>query len=51
MFARSVNRWSALATAVLFLGDQFSMPGQQRLGRNDGGDIRQKLPSQPFLRG
>jgi hypothetical protein len=39
---------SALATAVVFLGDQLSMPGQQGLGRDNGSELRQKFPAQSF---
>ena len=39
---------SALPTAVVLLGNQLSMPGQQRLGRDNRGHLGQNLPSQAF---
>ena len=33
---------------IVFLSDQFAMPGQQSLWRDDGGDLHQKPPSQAF---
>jgi hypothetical protein len=38
----------ALAAAIVSLSDQLAMPGQQSLGRDDGGDLHQQLPSQAF---
>src|SRR5450759_4087184 len=39
---------SALPTAVVLPGNQLSMPGQQRLGRDNRGHLGQNLPSQSF---
>ena len=36
---------SALATAVVLLGDQFPMPSQPGLACDNGSDLRQNLPS------
>ena len=35
----------ALRSAVVLVGNQLPMPGQQGLGRDNGGDLRQKPPS------
>ena len=36
----------AIGTAVIFLGDQFPMPRQQRFRCDDFCDLRQKAPAQ-----
>ena len=41
----------ALAAAVVFVGDQFPMPCQQRFRRYDRGHLRQKSATEPFRLG
>lgn len=41
----------ALGGAIVFLGDEFSMPGQQGLGRNDAGHFCQPFASHAFAFG
>ena len=43
-----VRRPSALPTAVVLLGDQLSMPGEQGLRCHDSGHFRQDGPPQPL---
>src|SRR5262249_39555052 len=35
--SRSWSPWATVRTSIVFLGDQLSMPSQQRLGSHDGG--------------
>jgi hypothetical protein len=39
------STWTALAAAVILLRDEFPMPGQQGLRRDNGSELGQKLPS------
>src|SRR5664279_2838407 len=40
-----------MAGSIVLLGDQFAMPSQQRLWRNDRGNLRQKPMANPFRLG
>jgi hypothetical protein len=37
-----------MCRSIVFLGDQFPVPGQQGLRRDNAGDLSQNLPSQCF---
>jgi len=40
--------WFAIATTVILQRNQLPMPSQERLGRDNRGDLRQKLPAETF---
>jgi hypothetical protein len=45
---RPLPSWSASRAPVIFLGDELPVPSQQCLGRDDGGDRCEHLPTEAF---
>ena len=39
------GRPGPVGAPIIFLGDQLSMPSQQRLGSDDGGDLLEEFPA------
>ena len=45
------SSWASLLAAVVLAGNQPTVPGQQRFGRDDRAQLDQDLPAQPFRTG
>ena len=42
---RPWSSWTAVGAPIIFVGDQLSMPSQQRFGSDDGGDLLEEFPT------